>query len=161
MLEKGEFKGATVLAGSVLEALLLDAIEQFTEDQRSEAIAAWQLDCQRRGEKVPKPANDLDRWTLNELTCVALFATVISDEVARHIHLARDFRNLSHPGKTRLRLPADEGTAFAAIGACSRLAAHLEKRARVAETKPAAIKDLARAGDYSSTNPSVTDEVIT
>jgi hypothetical protein len=129
MLDHGEFKGATVLAGSVIEALLLDALLRLSQPDRDAALAKWKL-ADRRSSDPPPPKtlpSDLGDWKLSWLVWIAHWADVISERVASGADDARDFRNLIHPGKTlRTGAPADEGTASMALGAALRIAAELQ-----------------------------------
>lgn len=130
MLERGEYKGATVIGGSVLESLLLDAVSIISASDRSLALTDWRGRSKRPGERAPKDlAPEIDRWTLEQLIWIARCANLISEETAAFADVVRDFRNLIHPGKRRLHVAADEGTAHAALGAVLRVASELEKRA--------------------------------
>src|SRR5262249_53523231 len=74
-----EWMGATVLAGVALEALLL-----------------WALECAPLAEA---PKRNLDQLHLHELIDVALKNQLIDDSTAQHARLAKDARNLVHPGR--------------------------------------------------------------
>ncbi len=132
-LDRGDFKAATVLAGAAVEALLLHTLEGISEPRRQMARKAWGSDGKRSSDARPRkgdPPADLGDWTLVELTWVARYCDAISAEAAAAADVARDYRNLIHPGKARrLSVPADEGTAHSAFGAAVRVAAELEQRA--------------------------------
>ena len=49
-----EYKAASVLAGSVIEALLLWALDRELREARSQAIRAWNVDRQQSGLKPRK-----------------------------------------------------------------------------------------------------------
>ena len=89
-LSNDEFKAATVLAGSLVEALLLWAIqsEPSTEIQAAAAAAFPSGNL---------PTDPL-RWNLNQCAGVALELKVIDSATAQQVRLAKDFRNLIHPG---------------------------------------------------------------
>jgi hypothetical protein len=131
-LDRGDYKAATILAGAALEALLLHVLEQIPDARRQEARKTWNSRSKRPSDAKPRkgvPAADLGEWPLLELTWVAHYAGGISAEAAAAADVARDYRNLIHPGKARrLSVPADEGTAFSALGAAVRVAAELERR---------------------------------
>jgi hypothetical protein len=103
-----EWMGATVLAGHTLEALLLWAVKK------------------RIGSATPpKPP---DRLALHELIDEAAKLNLITPEGKRQADLARDARNLIHPGKaTRSGSACSKATALMALAAvyshCSKLAA--------------------------------------
>jgi hypothetical protein len=134
---EGEHKAATVLAGSIIEALLLDALSSVSVADRNQALAAWQQRSKRPGEDAPgKLPPSLDRWRLVDLVWISLCAGVISEEAAALADVARDFRNLIHPGRTRTSIPCDEGTALAAVGAALRIANELEARSGRRVSRP-------------------------
>jgi hypothetical protein len=116
-MANGEWKGATVLAGSATEALLLWAI-QDAEQQKSGTInaAASTLVAARTLPKMPH--SNPERWTLFELIEVALQMKLITGETATQTRLGKDFRNLIHPGRAaRLGQVCDRATALSALAA--------------------------------------------
>jgi hypothetical protein len=107
-LQNGEWKGATVLAGSVVEALLLWAL-QNRKTAAEVTAAATTL-------KISKP--QIERWDLAELTPVAHALGLITERAKTAADQAREFRNLIHPGRSqRLALKCDRATALLAAGA--------------------------------------------
>lgn len=112
-VQSSEWKAATVLAGSVIEALLLWALSQNT----SAALTAA---------NAPKGKNDLGRWDLVDLIKVAHELKLISDHTATQADLARNYRNLIHPAVAeRRKMIADRPTAFAAFAGMDLVAANL------------------------------------
>ncbi len=115
--ENGEWKGATVLAGSATEAMLLWAIEEAERATAGTVMAAvgalvTTLILVRR----PKPSPD--QWDFIELIEVAQHLTLVTDETATQCRLCKNFRNLIHPGRAaRLGQVCDRGTALAALAA--------------------------------------------
>jgi hypothetical protein len=105
----GEWKAATVLAGAAAEALLRWAItEEKLEPEVERARAAV----------IPKAHKDPNRWDLDGYTKVARFLGLIDGETEKQADLAREFRNLIHPGRsTRLAKVCDRGTALSALAA--------------------------------------------
>jgi hypothetical protein len=102
-----EWKSATVVAGSVVEALLLWALNQ----RRSAALAAGSALSN------PTPAQ-LEYWNLHQYLEVSHGLGVIQDDTAAQLRLAKDFRNLIHPGRAiRLAKTCDRATARAAAAA--------------------------------------------
>lgn len=112
-LHNGEWKGATVLAGSTSEALLLWSIHDLkTDTERNSAVSA----LLEAGTLVKKPNNNLEYWNLHEYIEVALELSLISQSTAEQVRLAKNFRNLIHPGRAlRLGQSCDRGTALSAI----------------------------------------------
>jgi hypothetical protein len=134
--DRGEWKAATVLAGSVTETLLLDAIESIGEESLRQAFRQWRQRSRRPGESSPNNLSpDKSSWSLYTLIWMARCLEIISEETAALADVSRDYRNLIHAGVTRLTMPADQGTAHAALGAASRVAAELEQRSE-SSTKP-------------------------
>ena len=111
-LSDGEWKGATVLAGSVIEALLLWALGQRPSAARSAAIGSLVAN----GSLDRTPPTDLDDWNLHQYTEVAANLNVITSDTAKQVRLAKAFRNLIHPGRAqRLAQKCDRGTALSAV----------------------------------------------
>lgn len=119
LVDSGAWKAATVLAGSVAEALLLDALLQ-TE---SEALNA--------GANLKKPPRrDIREWHLFELIEVARALQIVDESTASQCALAKDFRNFIHPGRSlRLAQVCDRGTAFAGVAAVEHVIRDLKRRA--------------------------------
>lgn len=62
-----------------------------------------------------RPAPSAERWNLNDYVEVALELDAIKPETAAQLRIAKDFRNLIHPGRAiRLEQKCDRGTAHAA-----------------------------------------------
>jgi hypothetical protein len=112
-LSGDEWKAATVLAGSVVEALLLWAIKSKPlgeiEDARRSADSKG----------IAKPVKaDPNTWSLVHYIGVASELNVIEPDTATQASLAKDFRNLIHPGKaTKQSKNCDRGTALSAVAA--------------------------------------------
>jgi hypothetical protein len=63
-----------------------------------------------------KPSADLKQWTLHEYIEVAFALNLIKSETAIQARLAKDFRNLIHPGRAaRLGQVCDRGAALSAV----------------------------------------------
>jgi hypothetical protein len=111
-LSSGEWKAATVLAGSVIEALLLWALLQRPAADATKAAAS--LVTSKTLMKQPHP--NLERWDLHEYTEVSKNLGIIKDDTAKQTRLAREFRNLIHPGRAqRLGQKCDRATALSAV----------------------------------------------
>jgi hypothetical protein len=64
------------------------------------------------------PQGILERWDLAEYIAVAEALTTIDVDTAQQARLAKNFRNLIHPGRAqRLAQVCDRGTALAALAA--------------------------------------------
>jgi hypothetical protein len=107
-LTNGEWKAATVLAGSVVEALLLWALEQ--KPQQEISVATAQLN--RKFEA------NIQKWDLADYIDVAEVLKIIKPETVSLCRLAKNFRNLIHPGRAqRLGQPCNRGSALSAVAA--------------------------------------------
>ena len=113
-LTNGEWKAATVLAGSVIEALLLWSLQQCPPTKVASATTSLVTATTLKR----KPTANLEAWSLSELIEVATHLKVIKEDTAVQTRLAKDYRNLIHPGRTqRLGQICDRGTALAAVAA--------------------------------------------
>jgi hypothetical protein len=110
-LANGEWKDATVLSGSVIEALLLWKLQEHP--QRTLSMKATLAE---KGTLKKSLSDDPEDWHLYECIEIASRLELIKDETAKQLRLAKDFRNLIHPGRSRrLGQKCDRGTAFAAV----------------------------------------------
>jgi hypothetical protein len=127
-LQSGEWKGATILAGSCCEALLLYGL-QTRETKvpgsvaKAVAVIAWP------GSNSPKAADLLHRsWDLFSYTEAAHHLGLITDTTRCELGPARDYRNLIHPAKAiREKVRCDRGTAFIGSGALEHVISDLRK----------------------------------
>lgn len=102
-----EWMGATILAGHVIEALLL-----------------WALKKKGGAIQVKKPPDELH---LHDLIAEAEKCGLITLECKQLAHLARDARNLIHPGKaTRSGTACSKATALTALSAVYKIAESLK-----------------------------------
>jgi len=109
-LSNAEWKPCTVIAGSVVEALLLWALQQGNSADVINSATSKHLF------KKSPPA--LLEWTLYPLIEVADDLKVINPDTANQCRLARGFRNLIHPGKAeRLKTQCNRATALSAVAA--------------------------------------------
>jgi len=112
-LSDGEWKAATVLAGSAIEALLLWALQQ-----RLTAIPGATASLCANQTLTRQPDPNPERWDLHEYTEVAANLGIIESDTATETRLARGFRNLIHPGRAqRLGQKCDRGTALSCVAA--------------------------------------------
>ena len=113
-LANGEWKAATVIAGSLLEALLLWGIEKHGDPAITTAVTTLKA----KGELRSNLPGECKEWHLPDYIKVAAFMKLIADESARQAELAKDFRNLIHPGRAlRLQQTCNRGTALSAVSA--------------------------------------------
>jgi hypothetical protein len=124
-----DWKGCTVVGGSVVEALLLWALDQ-REAMTPKTIAAAAKSLYP-GVLSRPPHNDHLRWGLEELTEVAASLRIIGTVTAGQCRLAREFRNLIHPGRAiRLSIRPTLGTALSALAAVQHVVEELERTHR-------------------------------
>ncbi len=125
-LQSGEWKSATLLAGSCCEALLLYAL-QACETKSAGAIALAVSAIWPSG-KRPDPNDLLARsWDFAAYAKVAHHLKLISDNTKGEIEPAREYRNLIHPAKgQRERAKFDRGTARVGAGAVEHVIADLK-----------------------------------
>jgi hypothetical protein len=115
-LTNNEWKAATVLAGSVVEALLLWALQQR---QPADITHATEV-LGRRFE------SDIQRWVLADYIDVAGQLGIVKPDTTAQCRLAKDFRNLIHPGRAqRLGQPCNRGTALSAVAAIEHVVSDL------------------------------------
>jgi hypothetical protein len=113
-LSNGEWKAATILAGSAIEALLLWSLSQHPQADITLAITG----LLNNGELTRPPDPNLERWDLHEFSEVAANLKIIQKDTHIETRLAREFRNLIHPGRAqRLGQTCDRGTALASVAA--------------------------------------------
>jgi len=110
----GEWLGATAFAGIALEAMLL-----------------WEVK-RARGSEEGGNANrrkPVDEWRLHALINEALVLKLISESAGNQAHLARDARNLLHPGKVASTgTPCSKATALTAFAAAYQVADELGRK---------------------------------
>ena len=110
-----------MLAGSIVEALLLWAIQQ-----REEADYQKALNDAVAKKIVGRPRYpSLEKWDLVHYIAVAEELQQISADIAKLARLTKDFRNLIHPGRVQRTSEAcSRGTAMTALGAVERVIEH-------------------------------------
>lgn len=111
-----EWKPATILAGSFIEALLLWGIEATGKESISKAIGLFIKEHSRKIESNPK------EWNLEKYCHIARILSLIKEDTLKAVMIAKDYRNLIHPGRElRLEQRCDKGTAYLAAGAVERV----------------------------------------
>ena len=126
-LAQGEWKGATVLAGSATEALLLWALQDHeARNAGSLASATTTLVGTKMLAQNPGPDPEGPGWHLLQYVEVAAHLNLIEDDTAKLVRLAQEFRNLIHPGRAaRLGQKCDRATALGALAAAEAVARDL------------------------------------
>ncbi len=113
-LSDGEWKGATVLAGSAIESILLWDLQNRRAANVPAAVAALVAN----NTFTAAPPADLENWSLHHYTEVEARLGIVAPETAIEIRLAKNFRNLIHPGRAqRLGQKCDRGTALSSVAA--------------------------------------------
>jgi len=112
-LQNNEWKAATVLAGATIEALLhwkLNEAPYPTQRAGAGKVVA------AAGKLKGPPPSDFDLWGLQHFIEVAGALNVIKPDTVKAADLARDFRNLIHPGAAaRKAATCDRATAYSAV----------------------------------------------
>jgi len=120
----GEWKAATILAGATIEALMLCVLQPIDSAKVNKVVA--ELVSEQLLKK--SPGKDLTKWPLRPLIEVAFRIGLISEETTIQARLAKDFRNLIHPGASmRKQLVCNRGTALSALAALEHTLVDLEK----------------------------------
>jgi hypothetical protein len=129
-LGSGEWKSATVLAGSCCEALLLYGLQ--ATDSKTPGSIATGVAALWSGKKGPDPANLVDSsWNFSTYAAVAHKMNLISDNTKSVLDPARNYRNLIHPAKAiRDTEKCNRGTAFIGAGAVDQVISDLKRSLR-------------------------------
>ena len=115
-LGNSEWKAATVLAGSAIEALLHWRLQE--SPPAPAAVQAAAVALFKNQTIKTKPSKDLNEWSLHHFIEVAAHLNLVKADTASAMRLAQNFRNLIHPGRAaRLAQACDRATAYSAIGA--------------------------------------------
>ena len=121
----GQWKAATVLAGSVVEALLLWKLRQYPLKEIQTALQSASTPQRNLSKADPK---ELARWGLDLFIPIALAIKAIGPQTAKQAELAQDFRNLIHPGRSeRLKQKCNRGTALSAVASVEHLIEEFSK----------------------------------
>jgi hypothetical protein len=95
-LNNHEWKGATVLAGATIEALLHWRLKQPSPGEAAVQKAVAALVAKR---VMSQPDKDIDRWELHHFIEVAAHLKLLKPDSSTAANLARGFRNLILPGR--------------------------------------------------------------
>lgn len=120
-----DWKAATVIAGSVIEALLLDTLRRIAPHEVS-AQSKSLVESKVFSKPVP---TGLDDWTMHRFIEVSKGLGLIKDETARQARLMKLFRNLIHPGAAeRNQMECNRGSAYSAVAALEFVVSDLSRR---------------------------------
>ncbi len=101
--KNGEWKASTILAGSAIEALLLWKLKQEDMNILKAKITFANV-------------AELEKWNLHTLLEASKVMGIIGDQTCTQTALAKDFRNLIHPGRAlRLQQKCTKATALSAL----------------------------------------------
>ena len=125
-LGHGEWKAATVLAGSVVEALLLYVLRERVDL----AVCRARVDeLVRAGALRQRPNEDILWWSLSELLVVGHSFNLITDNTNAIADSTREYRNLIHPGREiRENQHCTKGIAHVAVGTMERTIEDLRRQ---------------------------------
>ena len=115
-LSNNEWKATIVLAGSVVEALLLWKLGSIAPT--SMLAAEKELATTGVLDKKKHPGLNLDEWSLHAYVAVTEKLGMLKPDTIALAKLTKDFRNLIHPGRAqRLGESCDRGKALTAVAA--------------------------------------------
>lgn len=116
-LQNGEWKASTVLAGATIEAVLLYVLHSV-QDSDASKITNSVTNLVSNNTLNKPPGSNLNRWSLHTLIEVAADLGLIKKETAIQTRLARNYRNLIHPGvSVRRDQVCNRATAYTAMAA--------------------------------------------
>jgi hypothetical protein len=129
-IANGMYKNACVMSGAALEALLLWTIQHASAEDRDQAYGRAQTRRTQTGRaSLARPDRDPLRWTLEQYIEIARALPSIADQAADAALLAKDFRNLIHPGRAaRLGTTATRASAAQGLAALLLVSEDLERR---------------------------------
>jgi hypothetical protein len=126
-LHTEEWKACTVLAGSIIEALLLWALQTHSVAEIAAAIAG--VDASKNIRRNAPADNLTDgAWRFHDYVHVAAQLQEVQDPLYSRCVDAKDYRNLIHPAVAERRNTAcDRGTSHITIGTVYSLVEKLEQ----------------------------------
>ncbi len=125
-MQQEQWKAAMALAGSVAEALLLDAIKKH--DNKNIEVARQALEQKKDPVKFGDP--DPDNWHFHQYVLVAERLDTIGSQTRSLALAAADGRNLLHPGRaSRQKEKPTRAKALAVVAALESVIEDLQARA--------------------------------
>lgn len=122
LLPSEAWKSSVVLAGSILESILLDQLT-VSDDVRTRALSCRSAPRDRTGTVL-----SLESWKLHSMISVATEIGILPEARSRTVdQVLRDFRNFVHPKKEiRSAHPCTEAEAWMSKGALDGVCNHLQ-----------------------------------
>jgi hypothetical protein len=119
-----EWKAATVLAGSVIETLLFWVLDKHLTDKVEGSVKRLVT-----AGVFKTPRGDLEDWGLYQYVEIVVELKVLDEDTAKLVRLAKDYRNLIHPGRVRKKDQfCNRSTAAIAIAALDQVIEDLTKK---------------------------------
>ena len=124
----GQYKATCVLAGSVIEALLLWGLKKNNISGFQHLVEKWAARRSNEGKSKPRiPDPEINKWCLEELINISREANLISESLANALSQVQTFRNLIHPGRQeRLGQKPSRGTSLLSLGGMETLIEEFE-----------------------------------
>ncbi len=123
-LATDEWKAATVLSGSIVQALLLWELQQ-----QPAGTVQSKLEELKKAQRLKGASGKLEEWGLAESVELAEALQLIGRETATQAWLAKDYRYLTHAERSvRLKRECDRGAALAAVAAVEAVVRDLARR---------------------------------
>src|SRR5262249_49192993 len=91
-LADGNWKGATVLSRSAIEALLLWALQEY-QAQHAGSVTTAIATLRTNGTLTRDPDRNLERWDLHEFGEAAAHLGIVKADTAELVRLTKDYRN--------------------------------------------------------------------
>lgn len=116
-LLNSEWKAATIMAGSVIEALLLWKLkDNYSLDDKALQTAINTLKKKKIFHNIPP--TDLNKWSFHQMVEIVGELNLIKPDTVSECRIAKNYRNLIHAGRAeRLSQDCDRGTALSTIAA--------------------------------------------
>ncbi len=109
-----EWKAAAILGGAAIEALLH---WKLSEPRTSKSLIDTTINAAvASGRMKATPSPSIDNWVLHTFITVAAEIGLIREDTKRQTEIAKDYRNLIHPGKAiRDQMTCDQASALAVL----------------------------------------------
>lgn len=124
LFDSHEYKASIVMAGSVIEALLVWLLQNQEYTLVIKARDEWNAENANSDGKnrTPIKSKKIEEWNLDTLINIADYLKQVSKDTVSSLHLSREYRNLIHPGRAmRKGLHPTRGSALNTLGGMERL----------------------------------------